>query len=408
MRNVPSPDWLQRKLEASGLRSRDIVVDVTNLVLLELGQPLHAFDLRQLRGAEVRVRRARAGEKLATLDGETRELDPRDLVIADAERAIALAGVMGGRETEVSAATTDVLIESAHFAADRRAAHGPAPRPPERGVVSLRARRRSRGRAPRGRPRGAPARRAGGRRGGRGDGRGPRRAGAPAARDPSSSWRARTTCSARASRSPRRPRCSRGSDVAAREAKPGTLSCRPPSHRNDLRIAEDLAEELARIHGVDKIETTLPVGTLAPVGLPRLWSLGERARDGLVAAGLFECVCFPFVPDGDGERLGLGPDDPRRRTLRVVNPVKEEEGRLRSTLVPSLLRLARQNLDRQVDPVADLRGEPRLPSAGGARAAGRAALARGPADRSPAEAARGRRPSRRRSSSSSRASQKGF
>jgi phenylalanyl-tRNA synthetase beta chain len=111
----PSPEWLVRRLEASGLRSINVVVDVTNYVLLEFGQPLHAFDLATLRGPEIRVRFARPGEKLATLDGQTRELAAENLVIADAERPIALAGVMGAADTEVGAATTEVLIESAHF-----------------------------------------------------------------------------------------------------------------------------------------------------------------------------------------------------------------------------------------------------------------------------------------------------
>jgi len=111
----PSPDWVIAKLAASGIRSINNVVDVTNFVLLEFGQPLHAFDLAKLRGGMVKVRRAAAGEKLATLDGEARELSAEDLVIADSERAIALAGVMGGANTEVGDATTDVLIESAHF-----------------------------------------------------------------------------------------------------------------------------------------------------------------------------------------------------------------------------------------------------------------------------------------------------
>ncbi|HEY8156860.1 MAG TPA: phenylalanine--tRNA ligase subunit beta [Myxococcota bacterium] len=350
VRNLASPDWLQRKLEASGLRSRGVVVDVTNLVLLELGQPLHAFDLRELRGGQVRVRRARSGEKLATLDGETRELDPRDLVIADEGRAIALAGVMGGRETEVNASTVDVLIESAHFAAVgvRRSAR-------RHGIRSEASYRFERGVDP----------------------EGVRRAADRAARllaELAAGEVAEGTVEARGEPAPPAPEIllelARANhllgtrftaaqatallarvEVTAREAEPGSLRCRPPSHRGDLRIPEDLAEELARIHGVDKIATTLPVGTLAPVSLPPLWALADRARDALVAAGLFECLCFPFVPEGDGDRLGLAPEDPRRRTLRVVNPVKEEEGRLRASLLPSLLRLARQNLDRQVDPI---------------------------------------------------------
>ena len=114
----PSPAWLRRRLEAIGQRSINNVVDATNYVLWELGQPLHAFDLGTLPDGEIRVRRARPGERLRTLDGKERELDPEVLVIADRERAIALAGVMGGLATEVSGATTDVLLESAHF--DRR------------------------------------------------------------------------------------------------------------------------------------------------------------------------------------------------------------------------------------------------------------------------------------------------
>jgi phenylalanyl-tRNA synthetase beta chain len=111
----PSPEWLRRRLEAIGLRSINNVVDATNYVLWELGQPLHAFDLGKVPGGEIVVRRARAGERLVTLDGVERALAPEILVIADRERAIGLAGVMGGAATEVSAATTDVLLESAHF-----------------------------------------------------------------------------------------------------------------------------------------------------------------------------------------------------------------------------------------------------------------------------------------------------
>ena len=350
VRNQPSPDWLVGKLEASGLRSRGVVVDVSNLVLLELGQPLHVFDLRQLRGAEVRVRRARAGEKLATLDGEMRELDPRDLVIADAERAIALAGVMGGRETEVNAASLDVLIESAHFAPAgvRRTAR-------RHGIRSEASYRFERGVDPEGVRRAADraARLLAELAGGEVAAGTVEALGEPAPRTSEIDLelaRANRLLGTRFSAAQAVALLGRV-DVTARETKPGMLRCRIPSHRGDLRIPEDLAEELARIHGVGRIEATLPVGTLAPVSLPPLWALGERARDGLVAAGLYECVCFPFVPDGDGDRLGLAPEDPRRRTLRILNPVKEEEGRLRSSLVPSLLRLARQNLDRQVDPI---------------------------------------------------------
>ena len=195
VRVEPSPAWLVAKLEAAGMRSINVVVDVTNLVLLELGQPLHAFDLATLRGGEIRVRRARPDEKIATLDGATRALDAGDLVIADAERAIAIAGVMGGAETEVSERSADVLLESAHFDATsvRRTARRLGisseasyrfERDVDRGGVA--ARRRSRG-PPAGGARGRP-RRSGRGRGarhgsaGRGDDRARARAREPAAR----------------------------------------------------------------------------------------------------------------------------------------------------------------------------------------------------------------------------------
>ncbi|MGH9464394.1 MAG: phenylalanine--tRNA ligase beta subunit-related protein, partial [Thermoanaerobaculia bacterium] len=110
-----SPSWLEKRLTAIGSRPINNVVDVTNYVLWETGQPLHAFDLARIRGARIVVRRARQAERLVTLDGIERTLDPEVLVIADAERAVALAGVMGGRDSEVTAATTEVLLESAHF-----------------------------------------------------------------------------------------------------------------------------------------------------------------------------------------------------------------------------------------------------------------------------------------------------
>jgi phenylalanyl-tRNA synthetase beta chain len=137
----PSPAPLRARLEAAGFRSINNVVDATNAVMLELGQPLHAFDLAKIAGAEIRVRRAAPGEKIATLDGQTRKLDPADLVIADASRAVAIAGVMGGAQSEVSDATTDLLIESAHFhptairlAARRHGLHSEASYRFERGV----------------------------------------------------------------------------------------------------------------------------------------------------------------------------------------------------------------------------------------------------------------------------------
>ena len=145
----PSPDWLVKRLETIGQRPINNVADVTNYVLHELGQPLHAFDFAKLGGRRIIVRRADAGEKLKTLDGVERTLTSDMLVIADAEKAVALAGIMGGEESEISAQTTDVLIESAYFDPDsvrqtaRATWHG------HRSVATIRARRRLRRRAAR-------------------------------------------------------------------------------------------------------------------------------------------------------------------------------------------------------------------------------------------------------------------
>jgi phenylalanyl-tRNA synthetase beta chain len=344
----PSPEWLERRLENSGIRSINNVVDVTNLVLLELGQPLHAFDLAEIRGARIGVRRATAGEKLRCLDGETRELDPNDLVICDADRPIALAGVMGGADTEVGDDTADVLIESAHFhptvarlTARRHGLQTEASYRFERGV--------DRGGVVRAADRAARliAELAGGEvAAGTVEARG-------AAPEVSEEIRLEV---ARANRllgidvgvGAARELLSRVG-IACEEDAPGVLTCRVPTYRNDLHVHQDLTEELARVYGYDRIPTTVPVAALHPVEEPASWRSAERARDALAAAGLTEAVSLPFVPLGDSDLLRLPDDDPRRRQLTVVNPIKEQEPRLRTSLVPSLLRVARENLSRQLD-----------------------------------------------------------
>jgi phenylalanyl-tRNA synthetase beta chain len=344
----PSPDWLRRRLESIGVRSISNVVDVTNLVLHELGQPLHAFDLSTLRGGIVRVRSASGGESLVTLDGERRELSPEDLVIADAERAIALAGIMGGAETEVSATTTDLLIESAQFAPTRI-------RPSARraGIRSEAAYRFERGVDPRGVRRAADraallvAEVAGGTVSSgtvevRSAGVTPREI----VLDPARVGRLLgTTLSTDAVRG-----LLERLEIAVRFSE-GRLVCVPPSYRADLALPEDLVEEVARIHGYERIPATLPEGRVRPVHASRARVLRDRAADTLVGAGLVETMTLAFMNPGDLDRLDLSLDDPRRRTVRVLNPVSEEDSRLRSTLLPSLLRATRQNLARRVERV---------------------------------------------------------
>ncbi len=346
----PSPAWLVARLEAAGMRAINVVVDVTNFVLLEYGQPLHAFDLETLRGGEVRVRRAHAGEKIATLDGETRALAPEDLVIADAERAIAIAGVMGGAETEVRATTRDVLIESAVFAPAR------VRRTSKRlGLRSEASYRFERGV----------------------DAEGIARAADRAARllaELAGGSVARGRVEARGSGArgaleialdPAHPNRLLGLELSAEQivallTRVGVqarldanclLRCSVPSWRNDLAIAQDLIEEIARIHGYDAIEPTLPRASLAPVSKPASLVLGDRARDALKAVGLVEIRLLPAVLPEELDALRLPPDNELRRAVRLENPMQGMGSLLCPTLLPGLLRTARRNLSRQVGSV---------------------------------------------------------
>ena len=345
----PSPAWLVARLAAAGLRSISNVVDVTNLVMLELGQPLHAFDLASLRGGRIRVRRAERGEKIATLDGQVRELEPDDLVIGDGERAAALAGVMGGAETEVCEATRQVLIESAQFhptrirrTARRLGLHSESSYRFERGVdpegVARAADRAARLMAELCGGRVAP---------GRVEARGRALAAVGEVRlDPARVNRLLGTALAPGEVAA----LLRRADFGVRE-EGGALVAEVPSYRSDVERPEDLVEEVARLHGYDRIPTSLPVARLEPVEPPAGLRMRARVQDSLAAQGLCECLTLPFASPDDPERLGLAQDDPRRRSVRLRNPIAEAEPVLRTSLVPALLRTARQNLARQVDEV---------------------------------------------------------
>lgn len=346
----PSPEWLVAKLAASGVRAINNVVDVTNLVLLEFGQPLHAFDLAKIGGGVVKVRRAETGEKLRSLDGETRELSAEDLVIADSERPIALAGVIGGANTEVGDSTRDVLIESAHFhptrvrlGARRHALSTEASYRFERGVDRL-AIDRAANRAAQLLAELAEGVVAEGV---------VSAEGVPAAVTEEIRFpvrRANNLLGTSLSSGEMSELLERVG-VRCRETGTDELSCAIPSHRNDLHIHQDLTEEVARIYGYERIPTTEPVGVLRSSRPPPSWRIAERSRDALVAAGLAECQTLPFVDPDWLEALGVEADSPLRAGLRLVNPIRDDEPLLRTTLLPSLLRLTHQNLSRQLDRV---------------------------------------------------------
>lgn len=344
-----SPDWLRARLAAAEIRSINVAVDVTNLVLLEWGQPLHAFDLAKVRGGEVRVRHATDGETLTTLDEQELTLHPDDLVIADAERAIALAGVMGGANSEVDASTTDILIESAHFQPGRVRATAR-----RHGLFTDASYRFERGIDRNGLVRAAD--------------RAARLiaelAGGDVAPGVVEVLGEPPDVVERIQLDPDRVNRLLGSaldtdTIRTLLARLGigaqgdpVLDCAIPSYRNDLRIPADLVEEVARIHGYDAIEPVPLSGRLAGGDKPAGLILADVVRDTLTAEGFTEVQTFPFLDPQQLTLLGLAADDPRRHTPRVLNPLVEDEAQLRSSQVPSLLRLVRENRSRQVDEVA--------------------------------------------------------
>ncbi len=330
----PSPFWLRRRLMLLGLRPINNVVDATNYVLLEMGQPLHAFDHARLDKGRIVVRKAKEGERIVTLDGVERRLDTGMLVIADAQTPVALAGVMGGATTEVTESTTDLLLESALFqpVSVRRTAKalGLATESSyrfERGVDSegiVRALDRvaglivglAGGRVARGvfdlrvkRPRPAPVvlRVA----------RLREVLGTPIPQGEITKILGRVYCR-----------------VTRRGAQ--GLAVSPPSHRLDLSREIDLVEEVARLRGFDRIPATLPGGQVRSVGATPFLGIEAQIRRLLTAWGYHEAVNFSFTEEGVFDKLRLPETDLRRVVVRIRNPLGGE-AILRSILVPSLL-----------------------------------------------------------------------
>jgi phenylalanyl-tRNA synthetase beta chain len=353
VRIAPSPDWLVKKLESIGQRPINNVADITNLVLHELGQPLHAFDLARLTEKRIVVRRAAKDETIKTLDGVERKLDGEMLVIADALRPVAVGGVMGGEESEISRSTHDVLIESAYFnpASVRRTAkllglHTEASHRFERGT------------------------------------------------DPGGVLRAQERCVAlicelaggvatsdaldvyvnpvpgkSATLRPPRVEALTGLSVETSEMlrilsalgfdlfdeKPTHLTVNIPSWRHDVAIEEDLIEEVARHTGFDKISTELPPASLA--GEYHSSEIRKRAlRQSLSALGYYEAISFSFIDPAHDEEFDLIPafagPGIARKFVTLRNPIIENWTRMRPTLLPGLLDAARHNLNQGTRDVA--------------------------------------------------------
>jgi len=344
---APSPEWLAKRLETIGQRPINNVADITNYVLHELGQPLHAFDLAKLAEHRIVVRRAAKGESIKTLDRADRKLDEEMLVIADAKRAVAVAGVMGGEDSEISNATADVLIESAYFnpASVRRTArllglHTEASHRFERGA------------------------------------------------DPEGVLRAQERCVALICEIAGGVATEDALDVYPKRFSPGAVSLRRerveaitglrvsdpeklriltalgfelrnhgatrlsfsiPSWRHDIAIEEDLVEEIARHTGYDKITTALPPASLA--GEYHSTERRKRAlRDALAARGCNEAIGFSFIGAAHDDQFDLIPaftvDASAQAFVTLQNPIIEDWTRMRPTLLPGLLSAVRHNLNQ--------------------------------------------------------------
>lgn len=355
---VPTPFWMARRLQEAGMRPISLTVDVTNYVMLELGQPLHAYDAQKLAGP-ITVRRARAGETLQTLDDVTRTLDPEDLLITDAgagdagSRIIGLAGVMGSAELEVTEQTRDVVLEAAHFdpvsiarTARRHRLPSEAAKRFERGVdpalgpaaarraadllVELAGGERSTdmtvvGEAPAPRTVALPA-------------------SVPAARVGVDYSVDRIIALLGAV----------GADAVVDEAAAGDdtiLQVTVPTWRPDLVSDVDLVEEIVRAGGYDEVpsvEPQAPGGT----GLTRAQRLRRHVSDLLANRGLTEVLTYPFTSQERADALLLPADDPRRRLVRLANPLGEDRPLMRSHLLSTLLDAVVRNTGRGFKDVA--------------------------------------------------------
>lgn len=340
----PSPPWLRQRLMAAGQRPISNVVDITNYVMLLTGQPLHAFDLDRVAGGRLAVRLAGEGEGVETLDGQTRTLDSRMLVIDDADGPTSIAGVMGGARSEVGEGTTHVLLEAANWngpnihrtstvlglrsEASGRFEKGLAPEQAAEALavasalmVEVCGARVVAGTVDVGGPGPAPA--ALRLREARVEGL----LGAPIKRERCSSILA-----------------SLGFGVSS--APDGVAVEVPPHRRNDVTREVDLIEEVARIDGLDRLPATLPSHRSGGGRLTLVQRRRRAASDALAARGCFEVAGWSFVATTETGLLRLPPGDPRAEPIALENPMSEEHAVMRTTLLGSLLGAARHNRAR--------------------------------------------------------------
>jgi phenylalanyl-tRNA synthetase beta chain len=342
----PSPIWLQRRLELCGMRPLNNVVDVTNYVMLERGKPLHAFDRAQIEEDRIVVRRAdTVTDVFVTLDGAKRELTPSDLMIADGRRMLAIAGVMGGLNSEVSDSTTAIVLESAYFepmavarTSRRLGLRSEASYRFERGIdrqgqvaaliraaslIGSIAGGQSVGSIVDIEPQPAPAREI----------------------DLDlNAMAALLGVKIPAAEVARRLRALGARVTPNSAARSARLTVSPPSFRPDLNEPADLAEEVARLKGMEEIPAVLPMRVASPSTENPQRRFARQTREVMVGCGLTEVKTIAFIAPADNERFpGLDGAAP----IKVVNPLSAELSELRLSIIPGLLAALRFNLNRQ-------------------------------------------------------------
>ena len=332
----PSPLWMRQRLRAMGVRPINNIVDITNYVMLEYGQPMHAFDYRYVKGGRIIVRRAKDGETLTTLDGTPRKLNPSMLVIADAHRAVGLAGIMGGLNSEIVDDTVDVVFESANF-------DGTTIR---RTALSLGMRTEASAKYEKG-------------------------------LDPMNTLPAVNRACELVELLGAGEVVDGVIDILNHVPQPTVLDLEPekindllgtdvsgeemasilrkldfqvegdritvPSWRGDVLTMADLAEEVARFHGYNRIPVTLMRGTTTQGGYSPAQRLERRLGQTCRSAGYDEIITYSFISPTYYDKIGWAPEDPRRRSLKILNPLGEDTSIMRTTTLPSMLEILARN-----------------------------------------------------------------
>ncbi len=342
----PSPFWMRRRLESCGIRSVNNVVDATNYLLLEMGQPLHAFDLELLDEKRIVVKRSTPGEHFTTLDNKERILPKNSLMICDGLKPVALAGIRGGLNTEVSAKTKTILLESAYFTPS-----GILRTSKKMGIRTESSQRFEKGVDPQGvtialnRAAQFIAELAGGEVNPGYIDNHPN----PIAPPPTinlSTKRTNAILGTTFTKDEIRKTLS-GLAFTVNDSDEDQLTAIPPSYRVDVKESIDLIEEVAQLSGYDKISATLPPTPNHPQKEDKSLLLEKKSKDNLTQQGYNEIITYSFISPAELKCLNLPAQDHRMKMLKILNPLSEDQSTMRTTLIPGLLTTMRKNIHQK-------------------------------------------------------------